>query len=63
MQGWLAYYFQSLHHPLSLSLPVCLEWKPWLRKTVQGWPGAFWPQEPSPNSCRDQALRRDIHIP
>lgn len=35
MQGWLAYYFQSSHHPLSLSLPVWPEWEPWLGKPAQ----------------------------
>lgn len=66
MQGWLTYYFQGSRHPLSLSLPVWLEWKPQLRKLVQGWPRAFWPlllrSQPT-QRAGTRALRNNTHIP
>lgn len=40
VQGWLCHYSQSLLHPLSLSLPIWLEWKSWER-WQWGWPGTL----------------------
>lgn len=57
----LAYYFQSLHHPLSFGLPIWPAWKPWLGKPEQVWPLLLSSQPTRRAGTR--VLRNNAHIP